>query len=117
MTDVTLSTETFEIPAGFDAEAYFRDSFGIVFSHGETKKVSIRTDPRQAKYFRALPLHHSQSEMIHDQYSIFNYNLRLTPDFVQELLSYGPKVTVLAPPELRAMMISNLNEAIENYRQ
>lgn len=117
MTDVTLSTETFEIPAGFDAEAYFRDSFGIVFSYGETKKVSIRTDPRQAKYFRALPLHHSQSEMIHDQYSIFNYNLRLTPDFVQELLSYGPKVTVLAPPELRAMMISNLNEAIENYRQ
>lgn len=117
MTDVTLSADTFEIPAGFDAEAYFRDSFGIVFSQGETKKVSIRTDPRQAKYFRALPLHHSQSEMIHDKYSIFNYNLRLTPDFVQELLSYGPKVTVLAPPELRAMMISNLNEAIENYRQ
>lgn len=117
MSDVTIDTRTFAIPPDFDAEAYFRDSFGIVFSQGDTKKVSIRTDPRQAKYFRALPLHHSQTEMIHDKYSIFNYNLRLTPDFVQELLSYGPNFTVLAPRELRAMMISNLKDALNNYEQ
>ncbi len=53
--------------------------------------------------------------MIHDQYSVFTYNLRLTPDFVQELLSYGPKITVIAPAELKAMMISNLSEALDNY--
>lgn len=115
MSDVSVGTDTFDMPAGFDAESYFRDSFGIVFSQGETRKVTIRTDPRQAKYFRALPLHHSQTEMIHDNYSIFNFNLRLTPDLVQELLSYGPHVTVLAPAELRAMMQTNLKEALENY--
>jgi hypothetical protein len=115
MSKVNVDAETFEIPLDFDAEAYFRDAFGVVFSHGEAKKVTIRTDPRQAKYFRALPLHHSQSEMIHDQYSVFTYNLRLTPDFVQELLSYGPKITVIAPAELKAMMISNLSEALDNY--
>lgn len=116
MTDVNVDSETFEIPTDFDAESYFRDAFGIVFSQGETKKVTIRTDPRQAKYFRALPLHHSQSEIIDDHYSIFTYNLRLTPDFVQELLSYGPKITVLAPAELRAMMIAALTESLDNYR-
>ncbi len=117
MSDVSLTSERFEIPTDFDAEAYFRDAFGIVFSQGETKKVIIRTDPRQAKYFRALPLHHSQSEMIHDNYSVFSYNLRLTPDFVQELLGYGSNITVLAPTELRAMMIANLKNALENYEQ
>lgn len=115
MSGVSVANDTFEIPADFDPETYFRDSFGIVFSHGETKKVTIRVDARQAKYFRALPLHHSQSEMIDDSCSIFTYNLRLTPDFVQELLSYGSSVTVLSPPELRAMMISSLKESLKNY--
>lgn len=115
MTDVSVGAEKFEIPPDFDAEAYFRDAFGIVFSQGETRKVIIRTDPRQAKYFRALPLHHSQDEMLHDKYSIFTYHLRLTPDFVQELLSYGSKVTVLAPAELRAMIKTSLRESLDNY--
>lgn len=53
--------------------------------------------------------------MIHDSYSIFNYNLRLTPDFVQELMSYGPNVTVLAPAELRAMIVNNLQQSLKNY--
>lgn len=115
MSSVTVSGQRFEIPHNFDPEAYFRDSFGIVFSQGKTHKVTLRVTSRQAKYFRALPLHHSQQEMIHDQYSIFNYQLRLTPDFVQELLSYGPNVTVLAPAELRAMIIDNLKQSLDNY--
>ena len=115
MTDVKVLGDTFTIPADFDAETYFADAFGIVFSHGETKKVTIRTDPRQAKYFRALPLHHSQSEMIGDSYSIFTYRLRLTPDLVQELLSHGPNITVLGPVELRAMMKDQLKKALDNY--
>lgn len=112
---LTVTSDRFVMPPDFDAEAYFRDSFGIVFTRGETKKVIIRATPRQAKYFRALPLHHTQSEMIHDRYSIFTYHLRLTPDFVQELLSHGPELTVLAPAELRAMMIDNLKQSLENY--
>ncbi|MCM1482823.1 MAG: WYL domain-containing protein [Muribaculaceae bacterium] len=115
MTEVRITTESFEMPADFDAADYSRHSFGIVFSHGEPRKVTLRVDPRQAKYFRALPLHHSQSEMVTDGYSIFTYYLRLTPDFVQELLSYGPRVTVVGPPELRAMMIQNLKESLDNY--
>ncbi len=115
MKDVTLEQSVFEIPEDFDPEAYFRDSFGIVFSQGEVKHVMIRTSAKQAKYFRALPLHHSQHEMIHDSYSVFYYKLRITPDFVQELLSYGPQVIVMEPPELKAMMVSSLKETIAGY--
>lgn len=115
MSSLTLTGDRFVIPPNFDAEEYFRNSFGIVFSHGEVRKVTLRVTPRQAKYFRALPLHHTQTEMVHDRYSIFNYQLRLTPDLVQELAGYGPNVTVLAPPELRAMMIDNLKQSLENY--
>lgn len=115
MSDVTQSTETFRIPEDFDAEEYISGSYGIIFDEGEVKNVSIRVDRHQAKYFRSVPLHHSQSEALHDTYSIFTYRIRLTPDFVQELLSHGPSVTVLNPPELRSMMISSLRESLERY--
>lgn len=99
----------------FDAETYFHDSFGIVFTQNDAKRIVVRTDPRQAKYFRALPLHHSQQEMVHDDFSDFIYRLRITDDFVAELLSYGQKVTVLEPPELRAIMKDSLTKTLENY--
>lgn len=118
MSDVTVDhNSSFEIPEDFDGDEYFSDCYGIVYSRGEAKQVSIRTDSRQAKYFRALPLHTSQKEMVHDDYSIFTYRLKLTPDFVQELLSYGSKVTVIAPPELRAMMVTSLEDSLKNYKQ
>ena len=117
MKDVVVLQETFEIPDDFDAESYIKYSFGIVFSQGEVKNVSIKTDSRQAKYLRALPLHSSQQEMIHDSYSIFNYRLRITPDFVQELLSHGPSVTVIEPPELKAMIVTSLEESLANYKK
>lgn len=117
MREVTIEPTQFEMPENFDAATFFRDSFGIVFTQGEVKRVAIKANVRQAKYFRALPLHHSQQEMIHDDHSIFYYRLRITPDFVEELLSHGPHITVIEPPELRAMMISSLQETIANYEK
>lgn len=117
MKDMVVMQEVFEMPSDFDAESYTKYSFGIIFSQGEIKNVSIKTDSRQAKYLRALPLHSSQQEMIHDSYSIFNYRLRITHDFVQELLSLGPAITVLNPPELKAMIITSLEESLANYKK
>lgn len=115
MEEVRVDEAVFTPDPAFDAGAYVRDAFGIIFSQGETKEVVIKTSPRQAKYLRALPLHHSQSEGIHDDYSLFHYRLRLTEDFVQELLSLGSKVTVLAPPELKAMVVTSLRDTLALY--
>lgn len=111
-----ILSDTFEIDPTFDFDDYFRYSFGIVSSKGEVRRVAIRTDPGQAKYFRTLPLHRSQDEAVHDRYSIFYYRLRITPDLVAELLSYGARVEVLEPPELRAMLRTELEGALEYYK-
>lgn len=115
MADVSLGSETFTMDPDFDPENFVRDSFGIVFTQGETHEVVIRANSRRAKYLRALPLHHSQREEIHDSFSDFHYRLRLTPDLVQELLSLGSEVKVMAPPELRAMVTNALRLALEQY--
>lgn len=115
ITSLTLGGEQFEPDPTFDAAEYSRNSFGIIFNEGEVKHIAIRTGRKQAGYFRALPLHHSQQENVHDGFSIFHYNMRLSPDLVSELLSYGPRLKVLEPPELVEMLRADLAEALGQY--
>lgn len=112
-----VGEDRYAIPDYFDASAYFRDSYGIVFNQGVVKDVLLRVDSRQAKYLRALPLHHSQRETLSDGYSLFSYRIKISYDFVQELLSYGSAVTVVRPPELRAMVVTSLKAALDNYEK
>ncbi len=116
MSDVELTENEFRLPPDFNAEEYCSGSFGIIFDMGEVKDVVLKVESRQAKYFRALPLHSSQQEMIHDRFSLFRYRVRLTHDFIEEILSHGPRVTVVSPPELKAIVVASLRESLANYR-
>lgn len=115
VSDLNLLNETFTPDPTFDADEYFRYSFGIVSAASEPRDIELRVDPLQAKYFRALPLHPSQQEYVHDDFSVFRYRMKITPDLVAELLGYGSKIEVTAPPELRAMMRTELQAALSRY--
>lgn len=115
MTRALMLDTTFDIPADFDAEAYCSASFGVVFNMGQVEHVVIRVEARQAKYFRALPLHQSQRETVYDSFSLFHFDIRVTPDFVEELLSHGPKITVIEPRSLRLTMIEKLRATLAGY--
>ena len=111
-----IQPRVFVLPADTDPKSYFKDAYGIMVDKGETRRVVLRVDTRQAKYLRALPLHHSQvEEEVNDGYSRFTYRLRLTADFVSEIISLGNQVVVEAPRELRAMVITRLRDTLANY--
>lgn len=110
-----ITTDTFRIPNDFDAAQYSSDSFGVIFTMGEPRDIRLNVQPKRAKYLRTLPLHHSQNEYVHDDFSIFTYRLRLTPDFVAEIVAMGPDVTVEAPSELRAMVVQQLRNTLSCY--
>lgn len=112
---LTLQQETFEPDITFDPKEYFRDSFGIVVTSNQPKKIVVKATARQAKYFRALPIHNSQQEAVHDDYSLFTLRMRLSDDFVEELLRYGSEVEVLEPMELRRIMATRLRQAAALY--
>lgn len=113
--DLSILPDHFNSPSDADPKTYFRHSYGIVVDQSAPRRVILKADVRQAKYFRALPLHPSQSEMVTDKYSIFTMDLQLTPDFVSQLLSYGPSVEVLAPQELRKMVVNSLRKTLAAY--
>lgn len=116
ISNLTILSRTFELPGDADPKVYFQDAYGIMVDRAEAREVVLRVDPRQAKYLRALPLHHSQREEANDGYSLFHYRLRLTSDFVSEIISMGAQVTVESPRELRAMVVTRLREALANYK-
>lgn len=116
MANVAQSSDTFSMPPGFSPDAYFKDAFGIVVDASEPRNIKIKADSTQAKYLRALPLHSSQSEMVNDAFSIFTYRMRITGDLVNELLSYGSRITVLEPPELRVKIIEELSSSLKKYQ-
>lgn len=113
--DLVSLPDKFTPDPDIDPESYFADSYGIVVTQGDVRKVVLKADPRQAKYLAALPLHHSQIQIVGDRYSLFTLRLRITDDFVEELLSHGQGITVLEPPELRARIKAELSAALKNY--
>lgn len=116
MSAVELTDEVYEMPPNFDARSFVEHSFGSIHTGGNTYDVRIQATPQRAKYLRGLPLHHSQRElMTSDSGSVFGYRLRLTHDLVQEILRYGPELTVLSPEPLRAMIRDELFRSLENY--
>ena len=115
MSKLVITPETFEMPEGFDPADFFKDCFGITTSHTAPKDIVLRVSTTQAKYFRALPLHPSQQEEIHDSYSIFRYKMRMTYDLKEEIMSHGSDVEVLSPPEFKAQIVSELKKALANY--
>ncbi|MBR5117896.1 MAG: WYL domain-containing protein [Muribaculaceae bacterium] len=117
MSDVVITDVTFKMPEDFVPDEFFADCYGITTDEDEPKRISIKAEPTQAKYFRALPLHPSQQEELHDDFSIFRYKMRNTYDMRERLLSHGSSIEVLEPPELKAQIVDEMKKALENYEK
>ena len=113
--EMQIDKERFEKPENVTLEQMFGNIVGVTTSMAPVRTVKLQATPTQAKYFRALPLHHSQTEEIHDDYSVFTYQLQLNYELAHEILSIGDGVKVLEPPELRAMVVTQLKETLALY--
>lgn len=116
--DLHVSDQKFKMPKGFDAEEMFATSYGIVIGQEEkVKRIEINVYNNQANYFRSLPLHPSQREIkTSDDCSVFEYYLKPTYDFIQELLLHGPDVEVIHPNSLRQIMKQRIEDMAELYK-
>ena len=106
MIDVDIIPEEFIMPEEFMAEDYFRGIYGArVYPNMKREMVKLKVYGKQVQYFRSLPLHSSQKEVEeNDKYSVFTYFITPDYDFKQDVLSFGDKVEVLEPKELREEM-------------
>ena len=116
MSNLNLLQDLFDMPENVNPSEFFKDCFGIITNRNSAKRIVLRVEPTQAKYFRALPLHNSQQEEVHDNYSIFTYKMRITYDLKEELMSHGASIEVLEPQELKTLILTELQQALNNYK-
>ena len=116
ISNLNILQDTFVMPNDVNPSDFFKDCFGIITNRNSAKRIVLRVEPTQAKYFRALPLHSSQQEVVHDDYSIFTYKMRITYDLKEEIMSHGATIEVLEPKELKTLIHNELEQALMNYQ-
>ena len=106
MLKVELEDKIYTLPQHTNAETFFSGCFGVYVDDTiSIETIKLKVTPRMANYLRSLPLHHSQKEVKKtDVFSLFHLSVRPTPDFIQELLSYGDSIEILSPENLRKTM-------------
>lgn len=115
--DIEITHKKFKMPKDFDAEELFEPYYGVSLVDGDVERVRVKVYDDQAKYFRSLKIHESQVEIkTTADYSVFEYHIKPTFEFEQELLSHGESVEVLEPKDLRERMKSTLQAALEHYK-
>lgn len=106
---------------GFDADAYFRDSFGIVKKDNvKPCIITIRAYGSHVNYVRTLPMHQSQKELESGcdefgEYTDFEYFVAPTYDLVMHLAGLGCMVRVLRPQTLVDSMSEWMVNAAKMY--
>lgn len=117
ITHVRMERSKFNMDPEFDAEEFFRYSFGVrVNDEREPDTIKLKVAAVQRGYFRTLPLHHSQREIeTHEDYSIFTIEVVPTVELIMKIFSYGYLVEVLEPAYYRELVKEELQNTYDLY--
>ena len=82
--------------------------------HPPVEDVELKYDALDGKFLKSVPLHHSQQVLTDnaDEFRI-KVHLRITNDFVMELLSRSRSLEVISPPHLRERVRKVYEEALK----
>lgn len=102
-----------------DFEHYFDNIIGVSFNKNDVPTIIIlKVCAEQLPYMLTKPLHHTQvvREFMQDGDAIIS--IKVIPNFelIQQLLSFGERVTVLEPETLRDEIKHRIENNLRNYR-
>lgn len=113
---LTLTTETYEVPKGFDFRRYMADAFAIE-KGGRAVEVAIRFAPRQSRWIRERKWHRSAriQEAIDGSVTL-RLKVPASGELQRWVLQFGSEAEVLRPPALRRAVAAELQRAAARYR-
>ncbi|MHB8209039.1 helix-turn-helix transcriptional regulator [Mucilaginibacter sp.] len=117
ISELEITKQRFTLLANYDANSYYRNSFGIISPNGdEPKNILLSFNAFQGKYIKTLPLHATQTTVVdNDEELQISLCLYITHDFVMEILSFGANVRVLAPVSLIKEVKKAYADALQQY--
>lgn len=96
---------------------YYIDSFAM-FTEGEVEKIVLSFDLRDGNYINSYPIHHSQKSEFNNEKNryIISLNIKITLDFIMELMSRAWSLEVIEPLHLRQQMATIFEEAYKRNK-
>ena len=108
--------EKFIFSHDFNAEIYYKHAYGITTFEGSAHKVRLQFEPTFGNYILTQPIHSTQKVIKQNATElIIEIEVGITPELIQDILSYSYKVKVLAPTILVEQIKSELNKTIKLY--
>ena len=116
MKRITVTTDAYEIPRGFDFKKYTAESFGIE-KGTRVAEVVVRFGARQAPWIRERKWH--RSARIQEEIGgglVLRLRVAETSELRRWVLQFGSEAEVLAPATLRRAVADELRAAAAAYR-
>ena len=115
--ELQILRQTFDYPADFTVEKFFKYSFGVINSNDKNAtEVVLSFNQYQGKYIKTLPLHESQEVLIDNEEELrVKLKICITYDFIKELLSYGDTLQIIEPKSLIKEIKSELKNTLSQY--
>jgi predicted DNA-binding transcriptional regulator YafY len=114
---IVATTDTYEIPAAFNARNYLAEAFAIE-KGGRPTEVAIRFSPRQARWIRDRRWHSTaRVQDTLDGGCIFRVRVSGVEEIRRWVTQFGAEAEVLAPVWLRRRVAEELRAAVSLYRE
>lgn len=111
---LTLTNRTFRKNTRINLHEEFEHCFGIYSNKElEPSKVVLSFSPLSGRYADSCPLHETQQILIHNEKEFrIELTVKLTRDFMMELLAYSEGMRVIEPLYLKERLIEIHQQAI-----
>ena len=94
-------------------EKEFESAFGIFSDEIDAEEVILSFTPESGRYNLSLPLHESQETLIDNENEVrIKLKVKITYDFIMELLSQSESLNVISPTHLKNKLINIHKKAI-----
>ena len=115
ISQLSYTNKIFKRDKQFDIQAKFENSFGIYSSEEyPVEDIELAFDTLDGSYITAAPIHHSQKIVKNeDGEFVITLRLRITHDFVMELLSRSNSLKVIKPVSLKKTVAKIYKAALE----
>ncbi len=114
ISDLEITKKKFRRPADLNVDSLFRYSIGIINPDDEQpQKIVLSFSKFQGQYIKSYPFHQSQKMTETADEIIVELYIKVTHDFMMELLSYGANIKVLEPRLLIDEMVAIHKSAVK----
>lgn len=98
-------------------EKKYDDCFAMFTSNEPAQKVVLSFDKRDGNYINSFPIHHSQKTEYRNDNVIVTLDIKITLDFIMELMSRAWSLEVIEPISLRNQLHEIFKKASERNKQ